>query len=64
LHVDFNPAAVFKMVATMCESGNSTIANVLEMEFEVEQGHEDTVEGLLSGFSSYTCQDHAHETHN
>jgi hypothetical protein len=35
------------MAATMCESGNSTIANVLEMEFEAEQGHEDTVEGLF-----------------
>jgi hypothetical protein len=47
-HVDFNPVAIFKMAATMCESGNSTIANVLEMEFEAEKGHEDTVKGLFS----------------
>jgi hypothetical protein len=47
-HVDFNPAAVFKMAATICELGDSTIANVLETEFEAEQGHEDTVKGLLS----------------
>jgi hypothetical protein len=47
-HVDFNSAAIFKMAATMYESGNSTIANVLEMEFEPEQCHKDTIEGLFS----------------
>jgi hypothetical protein len=47
-HVDFNLAVVFKMTAIMCESGDSTIANVLETEIEAEQGHEHTVEGLLS----------------
>jgi hypothetical protein len=35
-YVDFNPTAVFKMAATMCESGNSTIANILKTKFEAE----------------------------
>jgi hypothetical protein len=35
-YVDFNPTVVLKMVASMYESGDSTIANVLETEFEAK----------------------------
>jgi hypothetical protein len=31
-HVDFSPMVVFKMVATMCELGNSSIAKALKTE--------------------------------
>jgi hypothetical protein len=30
--VDFSPMVVFKMVATMCELGNSSIAKALKTE--------------------------------
>jgi hypothetical protein len=50
-HVDFSPAAVSKMVATMCEAGNSTVATALKTEVYVEEAvdsQEDTVQGLFS----------------
>jgi hypothetical protein len=43
-HVDFSPAMVFKMAATMYKLDNSTVINVLKIEVKVE----DTVQGLLS----------------
>jgi hypothetical protein len=48
---DFSPAAVFKMVATMCEQGNSTATNPMKTEVHLEpvvDSEEDTVQGLLS----------------
>jgi hypothetical protein len=50
-HVDFSPAAVFKMADTMCELGNSTVAKALKTEVQVEEAvesQEDIVQGLLS----------------
>jgi hypothetical protein len=35
-HADFSPAAVFKRVATMCESGHYTIAIALKTEVDAE----------------------------
>jgi hypothetical protein len=31
-HPDFSPTVVFKMAATMCELGNSTVAKALKAE--------------------------------
>jgi hypothetical protein len=50
-HSDFNPAAVFKRAATMCESGHSTVATTLKTTVDaeqVEESQEDTVQGLFS----------------
>jgi hypothetical protein len=47
-HPDFSPAAVFKMAATMCEMGNSTVAKALKAEIQAEEAaesQEDTVQG-------------------
>jgi hypothetical protein len=44
-------AAVFKMVATMCERGSSTATNAMKTEVHLEpvvDSEEDTVQGLLS----------------
>jgi hypothetical protein len=43
---DFSPAVVFKMVATMCERGNSTATNAMKTEVHLEpvvDSEEDTV---------------------
>jgi hypothetical protein len=48
---DFSPAAVFKMVATMCEQGSSTATNAMKTEVHLEpvvDSEEDTVQRLLS----------------
>jgi hypothetical protein len=50
-HSGFSPAAVFKKVATMCESGHYTVATTLKTAVDVEQvveSQEDTVQGLFS----------------
>jgi hypothetical protein len=50
-HADFSPAAIFKKVATMCESGHYTIATALKTAVNAEQvvkSQEDTVQGLFS----------------
>jgi hypothetical protein len=47
---DFSPAAVFKMVATMCERGSSTATNAMKTEVHLElvvDNEEDTVQELL-----------------
>jgi hypothetical protein len=36
-HADFSPTAVFKRVATMCESGHYTVVTALKTEVDVEQ---------------------------
>jgi hypothetical protein len=44
--VDFSPAVVFKMVATMCERGSSTATNAMKTEVHLEpvvDSEEDTV---------------------
>ena len=49
--VDFSPAAVFKMVVTMCERGSSTATNSIKTKVHLEpvvDSEEDTVQGLLS----------------
>jgi hypothetical protein len=43
---DFNPAAIFKMVATMCERGSSSATNAMKIEVHLEpvvDSEEDTV---------------------
>jgi hypothetical protein len=43
---DFSPAVVFKMVAIMCERGNSTATNAMKTEVQLEpmvDSDEDTV---------------------
>jgi hypothetical protein len=48
---DFSPAVVFKMVATMCERGNSTATNATKTEVHLEpvvDSEEDTVQELLA----------------
>jgi hypothetical protein len=50
-HADFSPAAIFKTVATMCESGHYTVATTLKITVDTEQvveSQEDTVHGLFS----------------
>jgi hypothetical protein len=45
-HSDFSPTAVFKRIATMCESGHSTVATTLKTTVDAEQvveSQEDTV---------------------
>jgi hypothetical protein len=49
--VDFSPAAIFKMAATMCEQGSSTATNAMKTEVHLEpvvDSEEDTMQGLLS----------------
>jgi hypothetical protein len=49
--VDFSPVVVFKMVATMCERGNSTATNAMKTEVHLEpvvDNEEDTVQELLA----------------
>jgi hypothetical protein len=49
-HSDFSLAAVFKRAATMCESGQSTVATTLKTAVDVEQvvkSQEDTVQGFF-----------------
>jgi hypothetical protein len=49
-HSDFCPATVFKRVATMCESGHSTVAPTLKTAVDAEQvveSQEDTMQGLF-----------------
>jgi hypothetical protein len=48
---DFSPAAVFKMVVTMCERGSSTATNAMKTEVQLEpmvDSEEDTVQELLA----------------
>jgi hypothetical protein len=48
---DFSSAAVFKIVATMCERGSSTATNAMKTEVHLEpvvDNEEDIVQGLLS----------------
>jgi hypothetical protein len=48
---DFSPAVVFKMVATMCERGSSTVTNAMKTEIHLElvvDSEEDTVQELLA----------------
>jgi hypothetical protein len=48
---DFSPAAVFKMVATMCERGSSMVTNAMKPEVHLElvvDSEEDTVQDLLA----------------
>jgi hypothetical protein len=48
---DFSPAAVFKMVATMCERGNSTTTNAMKTEVHLEvvvDSEEDIVQDLFA----------------
>jgi hypothetical protein len=48
---DFSPAAVFKMVATMCERGSSMATNAMKTEVHLEpvvDSEEDTVQELLA----------------
>jgi hypothetical protein len=48
---DFSPAAVFKMVVTMCERGSSTATNAMKTEVHLEpvvDSEEDTVQELLA----------------
>jgi hypothetical protein len=48
---DFNPTAVFKMVATMCERGSSMATNAMKTEVHLEpvvDSEEDTVQELLA----------------
>jgi hypothetical protein len=48
---DFSSAAVFKMVATMCERGSSTATNAMKTEIHLEpvvDSEEDTVQELLA----------------
>jgi hypothetical protein len=50
-HCNFNPAAVFERVATMCESGHSTVATTSKTAVDAEQvveNQEDTVQGFFS----------------
>jgi hypothetical protein len=50
-HSDFNPAAVFKRAATMCESSHYTVAITLKTAVDPEQvveSQEDMVQGLFS----------------
>jgi hypothetical protein len=50
-HSDFSPAAVFKRVATICESRHYTVATTLKTAVDAEQvveNQEDTVQGLFS----------------
>jgi hypothetical protein len=50
-HPDFSLAAVFKMAATMCTMGNSTVAMALIVEIQAEEvveSQEDMVQGLFS----------------
>jgi hypothetical protein len=50
-HADFSPAAIFKRVATMCESGHYTVATTLKTAVDAEQvvkSQEDTEQGLFS----------------
>jgi hypothetical protein len=56
-HADFSPAAVFKRIATMCESGNYTVATTLKTAVDVEQVVESHNARIV--FSRGTCQDHA-----
>jgi hypothetical protein len=49
--VDFSPAVVFKMAATMCEQGSSTATNTMKTEVHLEpvvDSEEDIVQGLFS----------------
>jgi hypothetical protein len=49
-HMDFSLVALFKMVGTLCELGNSTVAKALKTEVQAEEALEsqkDTVQGLL-----------------
>jgi hypothetical protein len=49
-HPDFSPAAVSKMVATMCELVNSTVAKALKAEIQAEEAvesPEDTIQRLF-----------------
>jgi hypothetical protein len=48
---DFSPAAVFKMVATMCERGSSTATNAMKTEVHLEvvvDSEEDTMQELFA----------------
>jgi hypothetical protein len=50
-YVDFSPTAIFKRVATICESGHYTVATTLKTAVYAEQvveSQEDTVQGLFS----------------
>jgi hypothetical protein len=50
-HANFNPAAVFKRAATMCESGHYMVATTFNTTVDAEQvveSQEDTVQGLFS----------------
>jgi hypothetical protein len=50
-HLDFSPAVVFKRAATMCESGDYTVATTLKTAVDAEQvveSQEDTLQGLFS----------------
>jgi hypothetical protein len=50
-HADFSPATVFKIAATMCESGHYIVAITLKTTVDAEQvveSQEDTVQGLFS----------------
>jgi hypothetical protein len=52
---DFSPAAVFKMVATMCERESSTATNAIKTEVQLEpmvDSDEDTVQELLAAATS------------
>jgi hypothetical protein len=57
-HSDFSPATVFKMAATMCKLGNSTVAKALGGG----GGRESRGHDARATFGSHTCQDHARET--
>jgi hypothetical protein len=49
--VDFNPAAAFKMVATMCERGSSMATNAMKTKVHLEpvvDSEEDTMQELLA----------------
>jgi hypothetical protein len=48
---DFSPAVVFKMLATMCERGSSTVTNTMKTEVHLEpvvDSEEDTAQELLA----------------
>jgi hypothetical protein len=48
---DFSPAAVFKMVTTICERGSSTATNAMKTEVHLEpmvESEEDIVQELLA----------------
>jgi hypothetical protein len=52
---DFSPAAVFKMVATMCERRSSTATNAMETEVQLEpmvDSEDDIVQELLAAAAS------------